>query len=193
MHVSRVFILLAFALLSACSMRSAIDAMTSPEDRALAQEMVANLREGDEAWLRERFRPDLWEQSGKQLAQVPAMYPDVPGETELISYNFRTNMSGAGTERSKSFTLVTHGGGRWTVTSFTMHSIGGPDQVVQWSVVPHSSAPPEFTTFQAVETAMPWIQAVLVIGVLAVIFLLVWLVRRSRRKHRPVPQGTGTP
>ena len=193
MPTGRAFILLIFAFLSACSMRSAINAMTSPEDRALAQDMVRNLRSGNEDWLRERFRPDLWEQSGKQLAEVPGMYPDVPGETELISYNFRTNMSGAGTERSKSFTLVTHGGGRWTVTSFTTHSTGGPEQVIQWNVVPHSSPPPEFTTFQAVETAMPWIQAVLVIGVLAVIALIVWLVRRSRRKHRPVHPGIGTP
>jgi len=172
-------------------MRSAIEAMTSPEDRAFAQEMVDRLRSGDDDWLRQRFDPALWEQSGKQLAQVPGLYPDVPGTTELVGYNFSTNSTGGGTERSKEYTLVTHGGGRWTVTTIATFSTGGPDRVVRWSVVPHTSPPPQLTVIETFESALPWIWGTLVAVLVLVGGLIFWLVRRSRRRRSA--QAAGTP
>jgi hypothetical protein len=177
------FLLLVLCLLSAaCSMRSAIDAMTSPEDRAFAQAMVDHLRRGDEAWLRERFDPELWAQSGKQIGGVPGLFPRVPGETEIISFSTNTSIRNGATERNREFTLVTHGGGRWTVTKFRTWSQGGPDRVVQWSVVPHGSAPPELTMLETVDNFLPWLWGTLLVGILLVAALIVWLVRRSRRK-----------
>ena len=188
----RQLVLVLLVLLSACTMRGALDALTSEEDRAFAQEMVSRLRSGDEAWLQQRFQPDLWAQSGKQLGGVPALFPSETGTTELIGFNISTNMTSGRTERNKEFTLVTHGGGRWTVTSFRTYSTGGPDQVVQWSVVPHSTRPPELAVIEGWDRAVPWVWGALLVTLAAVVALIVWLVRRSRRKHDPLTgQGSG--
>ena len=190
----RCLVLFALLLLGACSLRGAIDALTSEEDRAFAQEMVARLRGGDQDWLQQRFAPDLWLQSGKQLCGVPSLYPGETGTTELVGFNINTNMAAGRTQRSKEFTLVTHGGGRWTVTSFRTFSDGGPDQVVQWSVVPHSAPPPELALIEGWGAALRWIWAGLAVTLLAVVGLVVWLVRRSRRRRDPLAgrnRGTG--
>ena len=171
-------------------MRGAVQAMTSPEDRAFAQEIVESLRSGDEARLQRHFDPELWTQSAKQLSSVPAMFPQVSGETEITGFSTSTNVANGATERSRQFTLVTHGGGRWTVTSFRTHSRGGPDRIVQWQVVPHDSEPPELTMLNAMDSALPWIWGILLVLAGGFTLLIVWLVRRSRRKQRA---QTGTP
>ncbi len=194
MQPVRAFVLLMLALLGACSMRSAINSLTSPEDRAFAQEMVTRLRNGDQGWLQQRFHPELWAESGKQLGSVPGLYPSVPGTTEIVAFNVSSSMTGGGTERNKEFTLVTHGGGRWTVTSFRTYSTGGPDQVVQWRVTPHDAEPPELAMLNGIDAVLPWVWGGIVAGILLFGGLIFWLVRRSRRKHDPLMgQGTGTP
>lgn len=181
----RQLFLLTVLLLGACSLRTMIDAFTSEQDRAFAQEMVTRLRDGDQAWLKQHFAPDLWAQSNGQLAIVPALFPSDTGTTELIGADISSNTVNGRTERSKQFTLATHGGDRWTVTSFQTYSTGGPDRVVQWSVVPHNSRPPEVATFDIWDSALPWFwggMAIILVGGGGLIF---WLVRRSRRKHDP--------
>ena len=182
----RTVLLILILLAGACSMRSIVEAMTSPEDRAFAQEMVTRLRAADTAWLQRHFDPLLWEQSGKQLAQVPELFPEVAGTTEITSYSFSTSNRGGAVERTREFTLVTEGGGRWTVTSFRTYSAGGPDRVVQWSVVPHDEPPPAVTVMKA----LPWISGAALAILLFFVVLIVWLVRRSRRRHRAQPAGT---
>ncbi len=178
-----IFGLFAIFLLGACTMRSAIDAMSSPEDRAFANQMVERLRSGDSEWLRGHFDEALWEESAKQLGQVPAMFPGQAGTTELVGFNVSTNMAGGATERSKEYTLVTEGEGRWTVTTFRTHSNGGPDRVVQWRVVPHNSQPPELAMIRGFDAAIPWVWGALAVIAAMAAALIVWLVRRSRRKR----------
>lgn len=190
----RHLILVLLALLAACTMRSAIESMTSEADRAFAREMVERLRSGDSAWLQQRFDPELWQQSGKQLGAVPALFPNEAGETELIGFHVSTSMNAGRTERTKEFTLVTHGGGRWTVTNFRTYSSGGPDRVVQWSVTPHSEPPPQLAVMEGWDRAVPIIWAVLVAVLIGFAALVVWLVRRSQRRHDALKgQGGGTP
>lgn len=107
----------------------------------------------------------------------------------MIGFEISTNIAGGRTERSKEFTLVTQGGGRWTVTGFRTYSTGGPDRVVQWSVVPHDSIPPELAMIEAMDKALPWVWAGLAAILLGVGGLIFWLVRRSRRKHDPWSGG----
>lgn len=172
-------------LLAACSLRGAIESMVSPEDRAFAMDMVDHLRRGDEAWLRGHFRPDLWDQSAKQIAAVPELFPTVPGETEIIGFNTSTSNVNGRVERNRNFTLVTQGAGRWTVTTFATFSEGGPDQVVAWNVVPHSSPPPELAMLDGMDAALPWVWGALIVIVVAAGALIFWLIRRSRRIHVP--------
>lgn len=184
--VRHLVLLAALLLAAACSMRGALDALTSEQDRAFAREMVTRLRSGDQDWLSRHFAAQLWAESGKQLGAVPALYPAETGETELVGFNVSSNVSGGVTRRSKEFTLVTHGGGRWTVTHFRTYSDGGPDRVVQWSVVPHSTPPPELAFIEGWDAALPWIWGMLAATLLGIAGLVFWLVRRSRRRRDPL-------
>lgn len=196
MPARRFFVLLFVLLLGACSLRGAMNAMTSEEDRAFAQAMVDNLKSGNEAWLRQHFHPDLWEESGKQLAGVPAMFPAEPGTTELVAYHFESTNLGAAAERTQDFTLVTEGGGRWAVTRFrTFAAGGGPRQVTQWSVVPHTTEPSELAVLKAMDRAVPWIWAGVGFVILLVAGIVVLIVRKNRRRRRDplMGQPPGTP
>lgn len=186
MHRGRALVLILCAMLAACTMRSAMNTLTSEEDRAFAQQMVERLRAGDSAWLERHFHPDLWAQSGKQVGEAPALYPDEPGTTEIVGFNVSTSTINGRTERSREFTLVTHGGGRWTTTWFRTQSTGGPDQVVEWRVSPSSSPPPELTMIEAWDRMVPWIWVGLAIVLVGMTALIVWLVRRSRRRNDPL-------
>jgi uncharacterized iron-regulated membrane protein len=185
MGAVRHLFLLALLLLAACSVRGTLDTFTPEADRAFAREMVARLRTGDRPWLQRHFDPELWANSGEQLGAAPPLFPAEAGTTELISFHTSTNMTNGRTERSKEFTLVTEGGGRWIVTGFRTYSAGGPERVVQWSVVPHDSIPPELAMLQAWDRALPWVWGGLAAALIGFSSLLFWLIRRSRRKHDP--------
>jgi hypothetical protein len=192
----RVVVLLLVLVLGACSLRGAMNAMTSPEDRAFAQAMVDSLKGNNQAWLERHFQPDLWAESGKQLAGVPALYPSAPGATELVSYSVNSsNIGSASAERNQEFTLVTEGGGRWAVTRFRTHATGGgAPQVVQWSVVPHTSEPPELAILKAMDKAVPWIWGGVLFVLLLVVGIIVLIVRSNRRRRDPlIGQGRGAP
>lgn len=184
MVIRRLCVLLLVGLLAACSLRGAMNAMTSEEDRAFAQAMVDNLRSGNQAWLEQHFAPELWQASAKELGDVPALYPSVPGTTELVSYNFQSNNLGSGAQRTQEFTLVTEGGGRWAVTRFRTFAAGGAaPRVTQWSVVPHATAPPELTMLRAMDRAVPWMWAGAGFVLLLVVGIVVLIVRSNRRKR----------
>lgn len=186
MHRGRALVLILCALLAACTMRSAVNALTSEEDRAFAQEMVERLRAGDSAWLERQFHPDLWAQSGKQIGQARELYPNEPGTTEIVGFNVSSTTINGRTERSREFTLVSHGGGRWTTTWFRTHAGGGADQVVEWRVTPSSAPPPELTMIETWDSMVPWIWAGVLIVLVGVAALVIWLVRRSRRQSDPL-------
>jgi hypothetical protein len=196
MPARQILVLFLVILLGACSLRGAMNAMTSPEDRAFAQAMVANLRSDNEAWLEQHFAPDLWAESGKRLGEVPALYPSAPGPTELVSYSFNSNNIGsASSERTQEFTLVTEGGGRWAVTRFRTQATGGrPAQVVQWSVVPHTTEPPELAILKTMDKAVPWIWGGVVAMLLLIAGIVVLVVRHNRRRRDPlIGQHPGAP
>lgn len=181
----RNLLTLILLLVGACSLRGAIEAATPQADRAFAREMVSRIRSGDSAWLQRHFEPELWAQSGGQLAAAAGLFPKEAGTTEIIGFRMSTDMTAGRTERSKAFTLVTQGDGRWTVTDFRTYSTGGPDRVVQWSVIPHETIPPGLAMMNAMDRALPWVGAVFLLLVLAIGGLIFWLVRRSRRRHDP--------
>lgn len=186
--IHRLLLILLTAALAACSIEGAINAMTSPEDRQLAQDFVRNVRTGNEAWLRERFDPQdpaLWERSVGQLRAVAGQFPD-EGGTRLIGYQFSTTSGTEGTQRSKTFTLVSDVGGRWFVTSFQTFSNGGPDRIVAWSVTPHDSAPPELAMVEASERMVPWLRGLGVGFLLVVVGIVVAFVRYRRRRRAGV-------
>ena len=177
----------------ACSPRSAIDAFSSPEDRAFAQDFVAKMRRGDVKSLQPMFDPGVWRESESQFAGAQRLYPASQGTTELIGYQFNTNSTNGVTTRVKNYTLVTHDTSTWTTTLIqTRSDQDGPDRIVGWNVNGGPEMPPIYRQYQSMEAAVPWMRAGVAVGLLAAAGLAFWLIRRSRRK-RAAGQGVGTP
>ena len=179
----RHLFLLMLLLLGACSLRTAVDAFSTEQDRAFAQEMVSRLRGGDHDWLERHFEPELWAQSTRHMGFVPGRFPREAGTTELIGFSISTNFVNGQTQRTKQFILTTHGGDQWAITSFQTYSTGGTDRVVQWSVMPHSSRPPEVAMIETWDSALPWFWGGMAITLCGIGGLIFWLVRRSRQKN----------
>lgn len=182
----RLILGLAGALaLAACSMQSMMEAMSTPEERQFAQDFVANLRSGNEAWFRERMAPYSWERSESMFAARRGLFPPERGRTTLTSYSLSVNRDPGGrTVRSVSYALVTEAGGQWIETRFdTLAEDGAPQQVSQWSVVPLSGRPPELAFMEASEKAVPWMWGFAAL-LLAVIAGIVWAIVRSSRRKR---------
>lgn len=177
--------LAACLLAGGCSMETAINAMSSEEDRRFAQDLVANVRAGNSAWLEERADPSVQGQLGGPVKEAAALFPAEPGTTRLVGYNVSSSsIAGAGSTRTQEFVLVTEAGGRWIVTELaTLARDGGPTRITGWRSTARSERPPELGFYEASERLVPWLWGlgVLFIGVLIAI---VWaLVRYNRRKR----------
>jgi hypothetical protein len=181
----RFFLIVLVLALGACSLRGAMNAMTSPEDRALAQATVESLRTNNRDWLEQHFTPELWAESGKSVGEAAALFPSPPESTELVSYSVNSsNIGSPSNERSQAFTLVTSGGGRWAVTRFRTRSHGvGAARVIAWSVEPRTTEPPELTVLKTMDRAVPWIWGGLLVFALLVAGIVVLIVRSNRRRR----------
>jgi hypothetical protein len=191
---ARQFLLVFLVLiLGACSIRGAMNAMTSEEDRALAQAMVENLRTNNQPWLQQHFSPELWAESAKTLDQAPALYPSPVESTELVAYSVNSsNIGSANSNRSQDFTLVTSGGGRWAVTRFRTESRGGAAaRVVQWQVTPRTVEPTELAVLKTMDKAVPWIWGGLLFFLVLIVGVIVLIVRSNRRRRAAATGGTG--
>jgi hypothetical protein len=169
---------------SACSMETAINAMSSAEDRQFAQDFVTNLKAGNEAWLSARMDPQVWAQSEAGLKQVAAFYPPDPSRTTLVGYHVATNSVAGGTStRQQEFVLVSEGAGRWAVTEIATLADDRPVRVVAWRVVPHSARPPALEFYEASRKAVPYMWG-LGLAVIAVLGGTLWAYLRYRRRKR---------
>jgi hypothetical protein len=184
MRWSRAILVLVALLAAACSMRSAIDALSSPEDRAFAQDFVAKVRGGDVKSLQPMFDPSAWSESEPQLAQSRRFFPESPGITELIGYQITSSIVNGASSQTKNYTLVTHDASHWTTTVIQTRSNGnGPHRVVAWNVTGGAEVPPVYQQYQSMEAAVPWLRAGLAVGLIAAVAFVVWLIRRRRRKR----------
>lgn len=179
---ARQLVLPILLMLAACSMESAIEKLSSPEDRAFAMRFVDNVRSGDEEALKPEFDPELWAKSRGQLAQARSLFPPGRGGTRLISYHVATNVTNGASTTTKEFILVTTDQARWTRTRIATLAEGGPARVVEWNVDGFKEPPPELAMIEAWESALPWVWAGLAIVLIGGIALVWWLVSRSRRR-----------
>ncbi|HEX8642737.1 MAG TPA: hypothetical protein VF702_02355 [Allosphingosinicella sp.] len=189
--------LIAALTASACSLETAINAMSSAEDRQFAQDFVINLKAGNEAWLSSRMDPQVWIESGPGMKQVASFYPPEPSRTILVGYHISTNsIAGGGSTRRQQFVLVTEGAGRWAVTEIHRLADGGPARVVAWRVTPRQTRPPELQGYELTQQMVPWIWALL--GLFALVIAgIVWAYVRYRRRKRAAASmryaATGAP
>jgi hypothetical protein len=170
----------------ACSMESAINKLSSAEDRAFAQQFVEDVRRGNSDRLKPLFDSEQWALSEKQLINARSHFPKSQGEAKLISYHVATNLADGVRDTRKEYSLVTTDGARWTVVRIATQATGGPAKVVAWRVDGYSKPPPELAAFDMMNRIAPWLQAGAALLLIGVIAFILWLVRRSRRRSAGV-------
>lgn len=185
--ILRSLLLSCLMLAAACSMQSAIEKMSSPEDRAFAMRFVDNVRSADEGALKPEFDSELWAKSRAQLALARPLFPPGEGSTRLIGYQIATNLSNGASSTRKEYILVTTDQTHWTRTRLVTLAEGGPARVVEWNVEGFKEPPPELRMYESMERLVPWLQAGALIGLVGGIGLVWWLVRRSRRRAAARP------
>lgn len=180
--VLRNLFLVACLFIAACSPQTAVDWMTSDQDRAFALAFVTRIRAADEAGLEPMFDPAVWRESQGSIALGAKEFPPANGETELIGYQFNQNLDGNNQTR-REYVLMTHDGRRWTRTSIVTLSLGTqPQKVMGWHVVGTDTIPPDYAALQGMEAVVPWIRGgVVVVIVLIIGGIVVW--RRRRRRN----------
>ncbi|MGP1353045.1 MAG: hypothetical protein ACTS1Z_06955 [Parasphingopyxis sp.] len=179
-----VMALLALGALAACSMDSMIETMTSEEDRAMAQEFVDNIRTGDTAAIESMVDPDVWRNSAGQFEQAADLFPDGEVETRIISYSMNSDGLGEGARTEKEFTLVTTNDAHWTTTRFSTLQRGGDPVITSWSVDGSSEPPADLEVMETVGSVFMWAGIIALVIFVGIVVLIVWLVRRSRRKNQ---------
>lgn len=183
--------LIALAVLlaaGACSLETAINAMSSEEDRQFAQDVVANLRSGNEQWLAAQWEESAWSQRQGDVKRFGALLRDTPGAAKLAGYQVNSSTgSGSGSSRSQAFTLVAEGSGRWVTTRIeTLHRNGGPRRIVAWNAAASDVRPPELAMFETSEKAVPFLWGLGALAVAGLIAIVVGYVRYRRRKREAV-------
>ena len=160
-----------------------VETFSSPEERAFARQMVADIRAQNVAALKPRFDPSTWPGFAEKLPVIYRFYPVRPGTTELINYSTNYTSNNGSSETTREYLLVTHDAGHWTTTRLRTYSSGGPHLIVAWHVNGSRDMPPEYATMQRWEAAMPWIRWGGIGFVIFVIGLIVFLVRLTRRNR----------
>lgn len=181
--IMRNAIILLFAgLLTACSMQGMIETMTSEEDRAMVQEFVGNIQTRDNAALQAMVDPDIWKESADQFEQAASMFPEGDSETQIIAYSVHTTNLGENARTTKEFTLVTTDEAHWTTTTISTLRDGGPQLITAWNVESTSERPADLEAMETVGQVFMWMGIIALIFFAGIIFLIVFLVRRSNRK-----------
>ncbi|HEX8194503.1 MAG TPA: hypothetical protein VF552_16565 [Allosphingosinicella sp.] len=174
----------------ACSLETAINAMSTEQDRQFAQDVVANLRSGNEQWLAAQWDESEWARRRGDVKRFSRLLADVPGPPRLVAYRLNSSIAaGSGTTRSQGFALVTEGPGRWVTTRMeTVERSGGPRRIVRWDVAASAERPPELAMFETSEKAVPFLWG---LGALALAGLVatVWGYVRYRRRKRETAAG----
>jgi hypothetical protein len=184
---ARHLVLLILLLLGGCSMQTAIEKLSSPEDRAFATRFVDNVRSANEEALKPDFDPELWAKSREQLPLARPLFPPGKGSTRLVGYHIATNVTNGASSTTKEYILVTTDQTHWTRTRIVTLAAGGPARVVEWNVNGFKEPPPELQMYETMERLAPWLQAGALILLIGGIGLVWWLVRRSGRRPAARP------
>ena len=178
--------LLIFCLV-ACSQRTMLDTMSTPEERAFATGVVEKMRAGDLAALEPQFDPGTWQGSRPLLPRAPAEYPRAIGTTELVGYHFNRNVALSGNSAARNatlFVLMTTDGRRWTRTSIqTVATNGGRPLIVAWNVQGTDQIPEDYRQYLAMERMIPWMRGAALGTVLAIAGAAFWFIRRRRMRR----------
>lgn len=129
-------------LLSACTVASWNERLSTPEERAFAEQNVRAIQSGDMRWLAKVADPDtMGNFSAKQLAQIRALTP--AGPANLITVTVSTLSSGSQTATYKTFSYELGAGQRWAMLQIYLHPASGSIQLAGLHVFPLDRSPSE--------------------------------------------------
>jgi hypothetical protein len=181
----RVFALLPALLLTACSFQQSLDAVVSHERQAA---LIATARAAcaDAASLQSQFAPERWADVEPTLAELRGQCPRAGGtDWRLTTFQFNSATTAAGTPSRREYAVAIAGGGAgpWTEVELNYEQIGtGPMQIIGVNVRRLNERPQSLVFAERWEQVRLWGAVGLAVLALLLMGLVIWLVRRSRRR-----------
>jgi outer membrane murein-binding lipoprotein Lpp len=177
--------LLSSLLLAGCSFQQTLDAIV---DEARQAELIATARTlcSNAAALQPQFKPELWSQTQPRLRQLPGQCPPGGGDDwQLTTFRFNSANDVNGNSSRQEYAVLVAGGqaGPWTEVALNYERIGnGPLLIAEWDARRSADMPPSLAYIGNWDSVRTWIALGVGLVLLMLAGLIVWLVRRSRRR-----------
>lgn len=174
-------------LLSGCSFQQTLDQMVSTARQAeivrTAQALCA-----DPAALQTQMEQSLWAQSQPLFPQLPTQCPETANVAwRLTDYRFNTSVStGTATDRRETAIVIAgNDAGPWSQVQLNFAQAGtAPAQIIGWNVTRTATRPPSLTFIDNWDNVRAYVAIGILLVSALIIGLIVWFVRRRRRKGR---------
>ena len=178
--MQRWIILTACLLVTACSPRSVIEKLSSPEDRKLSQDVVASLQAGDIQAVVALMPPAMRAQAAVQLPKAAAATPSGSGQSaELVDAGFQAIAVGGQTTRTSYLVYEVVGGPRRALVETRIERRAAQAFVIGINVVPIAKPLREIQRFGFVGKS-PAQYAFLLLGAASLVTCLTSLVLLMR-------------
>jgi hypothetical protein len=180
--------LVAALLLGGCSFQATLDAMVDRERQQQIISTAQTLCGANPGSLLPQMHPDLQQQSVALLPQIASQCPTTQTQWQLTTFQFNANSDASGSSRTESAVVVAGGdAGPWTQVDLSYQQLnGGPAQIISWNVAAVQQKPESLAAIAIWDSVRIWIMAGALLFFGAIIALIIWLVRRSRRKRTQI-------
>ena len=176
----RLLVILACLVTAACSQKTVLEKVSSPEDRALAQQTIQSLSLGDSARFLGLLHPTVRAQAAPLFLKMRAILPPPPIQVELVDARFNSFTLAGGTTTRSSFLIyeVDHGDRR-AVVQMTIQKQGSEAFLTQVQVNPLYKSISELQRF-SLSGKSPLQYGVLVLALASVVTIVAALAALFR-------------
>lgn len=174
-----------FLSLAGCSFQSALDAMVSPVRQQELVSIASRLCRSPRDVL-QLMEPSVARDSAAIIDQVGGECVGSDAPYRLTTYRFNTNTDLNGPTTRQEYALVVAGDddGPWAQVEISFSSQNdGPMLITAWHVAKTTERPMALSYIDNWDGAVGWIRIAAIIVPLLLGGLIVFLVRRSRRKR----------
>ena len=181
----RFWVAILCLVLAACSVAQWNEKLSTPADRAMAQDFIAAMRAGNLASQQPVMDPKLFAQTLAAQPKVRVILP-ASGSPELVTVNTMTNGFGADAASRVGLNYQFGAGTKWVVFQVVLQKAGGQAHVAGWNVQPFALRPPEAGDF-SLQGKTPghygWLGA-MALSTGTILFALVQLYRSAGIRRR---------
>lgn len=176
-------LLLGALSLTGCSFQSTLDGVINPK-RQKYFESVANDLCTKTSAVRALLMPELRPSMDEALTKLAGECPGEQAKWKLTSYQWRTNAANGTVERIEEIVAVAKGKTRWSTVEFRFQQIGDqPSRIIAWRVIGSKTRPPSLQYVENFDANAKVMRLALPLGLLLLVGLTIWLIRRERRRH----------